>query len=81
MPSIRASARVDLKGWQPAQNVPAGDGMKAIPPEPDPTARSPYMRASMPLMASTGDAFARQFYTQNGLPQQRILPAKRGGGA
>jgi hypothetical protein len=34
------------------------------------------MTASMPLMATTGDAFVRQFYTNNGLPQQRILPAK-----
>jgi hypothetical protein len=38
------------------------------------------MTASMPLMASTGDAFARQFYAENGLPSQRILPAKKGSG-
>jgi len=82
MPSIRASARPNMRGWQPAQNAPAGEDKTGNPPpEPDPNARSPFMRASMPLMASTGDAFARQFYAQNGLPQQRILPAKRGGGA
>jgi len=81
MPSVRASARVNLKGWQPAAGTLATDDQKAILPEPDPTERSPFMRASMPLMASTGDAFARQFYVKNGLPQQRILPAKRGGGA
>jgi hypothetical protein len=82
MPSIKASAKPSLKGWEPAQNASAEGGKKATPPpEPDPTARSPFMRASMPLMASTGDAFARQFYAQNGLPSYRILPAKRGGGA
>lgn len=81
MPSIKASGRVNTKGWQPVQPASAGDAQRAIPPEPDPTARSPFMRASMPLMASTGDAFQRQFYAQNGLPQQRILPAKRGTGA
>lgn len=81
MPSIKASSRPNLRGWQPAQNPSTGTAQAAIPPEPDPTARSPYMRASMPLMASTGDAFARQFYANNGLPSQRILPAKRGAGA
>lgn len=80
-PSIRASARPNLRGWQPAQDPSTVDTAKTIPPEPDPTERSPYMRASMPLMASTGDAFARQFYAKNGLPQQRILPAKKGAGA
>jgi hypothetical protein len=67
-----------MANWTPVQNAPARTG---IPAEPDPTDRSPYMQASMPLMASTGDAFARQFYAKNGLPQQRILPAKRGAGA
>ena len=82
MPSIRASARPNLRGWQPTQNGPSGEPPRGnIPPQPDPTARSPFMSAAMPLMASTGDAFARQFYANNGLPQQRILPAKRGAGA
>lgn len=81
MPSVKSSARPNLRGWQLTQNIPAGGEKRAAPAEPDPTARSPFMRASMPLMASTGDAFQRQFYTQNGLPQQRILPAKSKGGA
>jgi hypothetical protein len=81
MPSISASARPILRGWKPAENPVAEPGKYNPPPEPDPTERSPYMRASMPLMASTGDAFARQFYAKNGLPQQRILPAKKGAGA
>jgi hypothetical protein len=33
----------------------------------------------MPLMASTADAFARQFYSQGNLPQTRILPTRKGG--
>ena len=77
MPPVRSSTRPDLSNWRPVQATP----VRANPPaEPDPTARSPFMQASMPLMASTGDAFARQFYAKNGLPQQRILPAKRGVG-
>jgi hypothetical protein len=47
----------------------------------NPNARSPFMLASMPLMASTADAFSRQFYGQGNVPSQRILPAKKGAGA
>jgi hypothetical protein len=36
------------------------------------------MVASMPLMASTGDAFQRQFYSTQNIPAQRILPAGKG---
>lgn len=81
MPSVRASARPNTAGWQPLQTSAPGPQNATPPAQPDPTARNPFMRASMPLMASTGDAFARQFYAQNGLPSQRILPAKRGAGA
>lgn len=82
MPSIRASSRPNLAGWQPAQNAPAGLAITGnSPAQQSPLARSPYMQASMPLMASTGDAFARQFYAQNGLPSQRILPVGKGGRA
>ena len=81
MPSIKASARPNLRGWQPAQNPPAGEPQKPVPPPaPNPLSRSPFMHASMPLMASTGDAFARQFYSSQNIPQQRILPAKKGSG-
>ena len=81
MPSIRQSARPNTKGWEQSQ-TPSVDAKKTSPPpEPNPLQRSAFMSASMPLMASTGDAFARQFYTPNGLPQQRILPAKKGSGS
>jgi hypothetical protein len=81
MPSIRSSARPNTGGWTQAQTPSAAAQNTAQAPPPDPFARNPFMTASMPLMASTGDAFARQFYTDSGLPQQRILPAKKGGGA
>ena len=38
------------------------------------------MHASMPLMASTSDAFPKQFNTTSGTPQTRILPVKKGMG-
>ena len=81
MPSIRQSARPNIQGWtQPQARV--SSGQKPTPsPTPEPQQRSTLMLASMPLMASTADAFARQFYTPNGLPQQRILPAKKGSGS
>jgi hypothetical protein len=82
MPSIRTSARPNLKGWQPAQTTPSGEPQKHNPPPaPDPLARSPFMHASMPLMASTDDSLTRQFYGSSNLPQQRILPAKKGKGS
>jgi hypothetical protein len=79
MPSVRQSARPNLQDWKPAPATPP-PADKTVP-FTDPTARSPYMIASMPLMASTGDAFARQFYGAGNVPSQRILPAKRGAGA
>jgi len=82
MPSIKQSAKVNLNNWTPVQTDPKkGGDIPAAPTPPDPQAQSPMMLASMPLMASTGDAFQRQFYNQTGTPRQRILPAKRGGGA
>lgn len=81
MPSVKQSARPDTKGWTPVSS-PFTGAVNATPPaQPDTTGRSPFMAASMPLMASTGDAFTRQFYSKTGLPSQRILPAKRGAGA
>jgi len=82
MPSIKQSARPNMSDWTPAEtSVKKGGDNPAMAAPPDPQGRSPMMLASMPLMASTGDAFARQFYNVTGTPQQRILPAKRGGGA
>jgi hypothetical protein len=81
MPSIRASARVDLRGWQTAQTTPVpASQSRPISTPSETVSRSPYMLSSMPLMASTSDAFTRQFYSVQNLPQQRILPAKKGAG-
>jgi hypothetical protein len=79
MPSVRQSTRPNLQDWKPVTPTPPPADRTA--PFIDPTARSSYMIASMPLMASTGDAFQRQFYSDGSVPQQRILPAKRGAGA
>jgi hypothetical protein len=82
MPPVKQSARPNLDGWRPAETpLQQEDNNQVNAPEPDPTERSPYMLTSMPLMASTGDAFQRQFYSRASTPSQRILPAKRGGGA
>jgi len=81
MPTIRASAKVNTQGWEPAPTAVESAPQNPVSQVPDPTARSPFMLASMPLMASTGDAFPRQFYGGGNVPQQRILPAKRGAGA
>ena len=81
MPSIRASGTVNLRGWQAAPTAPAATVQtKAVPSDSQTPVRSSIMHASMPLMASTADAFTRQFYSQDNLPQQRILPAKKGAG-
>lgn len=82
MPSVKASSSVNLKGWTQVQNQPSGGQEQATPaPHESNLARSPFMHASMPLMATTADAFVRQFYSPSNLPQQRILPAKKGSGS
>jgi hypothetical protein len=76
MPSIRASANPNLRGWNLVQNgVQSAPEKQPNEPEKPYNLKSPYMHASMPLMASTNDALT-QFY-QDTNPQQRILPAKR----
>jgi hypothetical protein len=77
MPSIRQSANVDMTGWEPAPPNPRPQGMTANDPNPQ---RNPAMLASMPAMASTADAFQRQFYGGANIPAFRILPGRRGGG-
>lgn len=78
MPAVRASTPSTLQGYtQVVSQTPT-----AAPASVDTSKgslRSSMMRASMPIMASTNDAFTRQFYGQENIPQQRILPAKRGG--
>jgi len=82
MPSVRASARPNLRGWQQAQTIPSEGGKTPTPPPlKDPLQRGALMHASMPLMASTSDAFQRQFYSSQNIPQQRIFPAKKGSGS
>jgi hypothetical protein len=81
MATLRQAARANMTGWQPAPAAPAATTQApSIPQKQDP-GRLPTMLASMPLMASTGDAFARQFYGAGNNPSYRILPAKRGAGA
>jgi hypothetical protein len=79
MPSIRQSGNPSLRDWKPAPPPPSQSGQTPAPM--DTPGRSPFMLNSMPLMASTGDAFQRQFYGQSNIPSQRILPAKKGAGA
>jgi hypothetical protein len=82
MPSIAKSQRVTLDNYKPAP-APAQPAQirPAPPPDDDPNGRSPYMLVSMPLMASTGDAFARQFYGGSNIPTIRTMPLKKGAGA
>ena len=81
MPTIRQSAKVNTQGWEPAPQATAAPSQTPATPPPAPNGRSSIMLASMPLMASTGDAFTRQFYSPGNLPQIRTLPAKKGSGA
>jgi hypothetical protein len=75
MPPVRQSVIRNLKGWQPVQN-PIASPVKSAPPTlPNVPSRSPFMHASMPLVASTLDSFTRQFYNGSTVPQTRILPA------
>lgn len=78
MPRIRQSASVDLQGYTQVQSQPAAVGIASS--TLNAITRSPFMHASMPLMASTSDSFTRQFYGQQSIPQQRILPAKGASG-
>jgi len=79
MPSIKASMKPNMQGWKPSPSTAETAEKSDSPPSPpDNQTRSPYMHASMPLMASTNDALA-QYYSQDNMPQQRILPARPGG--
>lgn len=78
MPSNRASMNPNMDGWQRVDTTPAPAPADT---QANPLQRSALMHASMPLMASTADAFARQFYGAGNLPQYRTLPAKKASGA
>jgi len=80
MPSVRASARVNLRGWEQVKREPAEGATKPTPPPTQhPLTRSALMAAPMPLIASTSDAFIRQFYGAGNTPQTRIFPTGKGG--
>ena len=79
MASPKQASRVNMDGWKPAPAKPSQP--PPSPPEPSTSKRNPNMLASMPLMATTGDAFQRQFYGGANVPSYRILPAKKGSGA
>lgn len=76
MPTIKQSAKPNMKGWTKTPTKPPAQAQTPVP-QPPPE-RSAFMVASMPLMASTGDAFQRQFYSTQNIPAQRILPAGKG---
>jgi hypothetical protein len=78
MPTVKQSQNVSMKGWNPAPKPVAG-GVKPTPPyTQNPQQRSTMMLASMPLMASTSDAFTRQFYGGMKAPTFRTLPVRGG---
>jgi len=81
MPTLKQSSAVNMSGWQPvapeAANRQSDKTAPAAPTDPR-IARDRNMLASMPLMASTGDAFYRQFYGGPNLPTFRILPVQGG---
>jgi hypothetical protein len=76
MASLKQAANVNMSGYKPAPAQPYSTPSR--PPEPTTSVRNPNMLASMPLMATTADAFQRQFYGGANVPTYRILPAKRG---
>jgi hypothetical protein len=78
MASLRQAARANMEGYKPVTAQPVQTPSR--PPRPDTPIRNPNMLASMPLMATTADAFQRQFYGGANVPSYRILPAKKGSG-
>ena len=79
MTTLRQRANIDMSNYAPA---PArAQETNPQPPEDPTSSRNPMMLAAMPLAASTGDAFQRQFYGGTNIPTTRILPARNGGGA
>jgi hypothetical protein len=84
MPSVKQSQNVSTSGWQPAQPKTPDPTLKSTDPKGEPPAQSgypnmsPFMLASMPLMASTNDALT-QFYGNWSIPQFRTVPVQHGG--
>lgn len=85
MPSVKASQNVSMNGWtqQPAKtDAPELQETSSQASEPPAAGgypnMSPFMLASMPLMASTNDALT-QFYGNWSIPQFRTVPMQHGG--
>ena len=84
MPSVKQSQNVNTTGWQPAPPKAADSTLENSDPKSEPPANggypnmSPFMLASMPLMASTNDALT-QFYGNWSIPQFRTVPVQHGG--
>lgn len=81
MPSVKASANPSMTGW--TQQPPKTDLQQPDKPSEPPASggypnMSPFMLASMPLMASTNDALT-QFYGNWSIPQFRTVPVQHGG--
>ena len=76
MPTLKQSRNVDLT--QTITVTPQTSQNNTPPPTEDREARRPNMEAAMPLMASTADAFQRQFYGAGTNPSYRILPTRKG---
>jgi hypothetical protein len=80
MPTIIQLRNPDLSNWKPvAPSESLGTTVTASNPgitsQNVPT-RSPFMKAPMPIQASTADAFVRQLYGGPNVPTFRVLPVK-----
>jgi hypothetical protein len=84
MPSIKQSVGPNMSGWQPTPAKPQDATLQTTDRKDEPPVNSdypnmsPFMLASMPLMASTNDALT-QFYGNWSIPQFRTVPMQHGG--
>lgn len=74
MPTIAQSSKYDpAQLGDPVQPSGPAPGVSTVVPDEN-TLRSAFMHCSMPVMASTYDSLARQFYGNSRIPVTRILP-------
>ena len=83
MPSVKASQNPSMDGWTPTPPKTDAEPQQSQPAAEPPAQggypnMSPFMLASMPLMASTNDALT-QFYGNWSIPQFRTVPVQHGG--
>ncbi len=84
MPSMKQLSGADMSGWTPVDSSQSGPQPPSIWSDSNPINnpnRSPFMRASMPLAATTNDALGRQYYNGAPVPLYRVLPSRRGSDA